>query len=140
MTVFVGSGFTAKYPEGGGVFSVPLQWMLGLRRLGLDAVWLEILPATDDKGAQTRQIDTFRRRLRDYGLEKNFCLLRQKSQATRMISPTCVVWECHDANCSDVWPAQILCSTWLTRFIRRSCWSSSAGSCATSIRVKFFIG
>jgi len=48
VTVFIGCGFAAKYPEGGGNFSVPLQWMLGLRRLGLDAVWLELLPATAD--------------------------------------------------------------------------------------------
>jgi len=46
VTIFLGCGFAAKYPEGGGNFSVPLQWMLGLRRLGLDAVWLELLPAT----------------------------------------------------------------------------------------------
>ncbi len=44
MTVFLGCGFAAKYRDGGGVFSVPLQWMLGLQRLKLDAVWLELLP------------------------------------------------------------------------------------------------
>ena len=44
---FLGCGFAAKYPEGGGNFSVPLQWMLGLRRLGLDAVWLELLPGDE---------------------------------------------------------------------------------------------
>jgi hypothetical protein len=46
MTVFLGCGFAAKYLEGGGNFSVPLQWMLGLRRLKRDAIWLELLPAT----------------------------------------------------------------------------------------------
>ena len=39
MTIFLGCGFAAKYREGGGNFSVPLQWMLGLRRLKLDAIW-----------------------------------------------------------------------------------------------------
>ena len=48
VTIFLGCGFAAKYREGGGNFSVPLQWMLGLRRLKLDAIWLEFLPATDD--------------------------------------------------------------------------------------------
>jgi hypothetical protein len=33
VTIFLGCGFAAKYREGGGNFSVPLQWMLGLRRL-----------------------------------------------------------------------------------------------------------
>src|SRR5207249_1009727 len=32
VTVFLGCGFAAKYREGGGVLSVPLQWMLGLRQ------------------------------------------------------------------------------------------------------------
>jgi len=44
VTIFLGCGFAAKYREGGGVLSVPLQWMLDLRRLKLDAVWLELLP------------------------------------------------------------------------------------------------
>ncbi len=43
MEVFVGSGFVAKYPEGGGNFWVPLQYLYGLRALGLDAYWLEVL-------------------------------------------------------------------------------------------------
>ena len=38
MTIFLGCGFAAKYREGGGNFSVPLQWMLGLQRLKLDAI------------------------------------------------------------------------------------------------------
>jgi hypothetical protein len=46
MTVFLGCRFTTKYLEGGGNFSVPLQWMLELRRLKRDATWLELLPAT----------------------------------------------------------------------------------------------
>jgi len=56
MTVFVGCGFAAKYREGGGVLSVPLQWMLGLRRLQLDAIWLELLPATGDSRVDQAKI------------------------------------------------------------------------------------
>jgi len=41
--VFVGSAFVAKYPEGGGNFWVPLQWLLGLRAAGRDAWWLEVV-------------------------------------------------------------------------------------------------
>jgi hypothetical protein len=33
--VFVGSSFVAKYPTGGGNFWVPLQYLLGLRALGV---------------------------------------------------------------------------------------------------------
>lgn len=78
VTIFLGCGFAAKYPEGGGNFSVPLQWMLGLRRLGLDAVWLELLPATADAREDEARIRTFQRRLREHGLQGRYCLLYQK--------------------------------------------------------------
>jgi hypothetical protein len=35
-------------------FSVPLQWMLGLRRLRQDAIWLEHLPASGDQAVDVR--------------------------------------------------------------------------------------
>jgi hypothetical protein len=77
VTVFLGCGFAAKYPEGGGNFSVPLQWMLGLRRLGLDAIWLELLPATADGREDESRIRIFQRRLHDHGLKDSYCLLHQ---------------------------------------------------------------
>lgn len=77
MTIFLGCGFAAKYREGGGNFSVPLQWMLGLRRLKLDAVWLELLPATSDRRADEACIRNFQRQLREHGLGGRYCLLYQ---------------------------------------------------------------
>jgi hypothetical protein len=77
VTIFLGCGFAAKYPEGGGNFSVPLQWMLGLRRLGLDAVWLELLPATDNRRADQARIRKFQQQLREHGLGDRYCLLYQ---------------------------------------------------------------
>jgi len=79
VTIFLGCGFAAKYPEGGGNFSVPLQWMLGLRRLGLDALWLELCPATGDERADETRIRNFQRRLREHGLQGRYCLLHQAS-------------------------------------------------------------
>ena len=81
VTVFLGCGFAAKYPEGGGNYSVPLQWMLGLRRLGLDAVWLELLPATADAREDESRIRIFERRLREHGLQDAYCLLHQNPAA-----------------------------------------------------------
>jgi len=78
VTVFLACGFAAKYREGGGNFSVPLQWMLGLRRLKLDAIWLELLPATDDLRADRARIANFQRRLREHALAGRYCLLYQK--------------------------------------------------------------
>jgi hypothetical protein len=82
VTIFLGCGFAAKYREGGGNFSVPLQWMLGLRRLKLDAIWLELLPATDDPHVDRAKIDNFQRQLRAHGLAGRYCLLYQKPAAT----------------------------------------------------------
>jgi hypothetical protein len=81
VTIFLGCGFAAKYREGGGNFSVPLQWMLGLRRLKLDAIWLELLPPTDDPIADRARIASFQRRLRKHGLAGRYCLLYQKPAA-----------------------------------------------------------
>jgi hypothetical protein len=78
MTIFLGCGFAAKYPQGGGNFSVPLQWMLGLRRLKLDAIWLESLPATNAPAADEVRIKNFQRQLRTHGLAGRYCLLYQK--------------------------------------------------------------
>jgi hypothetical protein len=77
VTVFLGCGFAAKYPEGGGNYSVPLQWMLGLRRLGLDAIWLELLPGTADPREDESRIRIFQRRLHEHGLKDGYCLLYQ---------------------------------------------------------------
>lgn len=79
MTVFLGGGFAAKYLEGGGNFSVPLQWMLGLRRLKLDAVWLELLPGCGNRKLDHRKIDNFVRQMRAHGLAGRYALLYQKS-------------------------------------------------------------
>ena len=79
MTIFVGCGFAAKYLEGGGNFSVPLQWMLGLRRLRQDAIWLEILPASNDPVRDAACIANFQRQLRAHGLARRYALLYQKT-------------------------------------------------------------
>jgi hypothetical protein len=77
VTVFLGCGFAAKYREGGGNFSVPLQWMLGLQRLKLDAIWLELLPATNDAQADEARIRNFQNQLCAHGLAGRYCLLYQ---------------------------------------------------------------
>jgi hypothetical protein len=77
MTIFLGCGFAAKYREGGGVFSVPLQWMLGLKRMRADAIWLEIFPGTSDTATDRRAIRAFQTQIRSHGLTENYCLLYQ---------------------------------------------------------------
>ena len=83
MTVFLGCGFAAKYLQGGGNFSVPLQWMLGLRRLKQDAIWLEHMPSEGNLRDDRRKIDNFQRQMRAYGLGARHCLLfHQKPEST----------------------------------------------------------
>jgi len=81
--VVLGCGFAAKYRMGGGNFSVPLQWMRGLGRLGLDAIWLEIMPAGADGAEDRRCIAAFERQLAEHGLERRYCLLYQRVRDDR---------------------------------------------------------
>jgi hypothetical protein len=81
VTIFLGCGFAAKYREGGGNFSVPLQWMLGLGRLKRDAIWLELLPGTDDVLGDQSKIKNFQRQLQTHGLAGHYCLLYQNPAA-----------------------------------------------------------
>src|SRR5436305_14726074 len=79
MTILLGGGFAAKYLDGGGNFSVPLQWMLGLRRLKLDAIWLEHLPSEGNPADDRRKVDNFRRQMRAHGLSSRYGLLYHKN-------------------------------------------------------------
>jgi hypothetical protein len=74
-TFFLGCGFAAKYPQGGGNFSVPIQWMLGLRRLGLDAVWMEVMPSTGDPAEDAARAANFEAQLDGHGLAGRYALL-----------------------------------------------------------------
>ena len=60
---------------------MPLQWMLGLRRLKLDAIWLELLPGTEDVLADQSKIRNFQRELGAHGLAGRYCLLYQNPAA-----------------------------------------------------------
>jgi hypothetical protein len=59
QTVFVGSAFVAQYPQGGGNFWVPLQYLKGLLDLGHDAWWLEYLWTRGDAERDRGFMDTF---------------------------------------------------------------------------------
>lgn len=73
--VFVGCGFAGKYPMGGGNFSVPLQYLLGLKQLGRRGIWLEVIPETKNPLDDAARVRTFVRRMKKYDLE--YCLLLQ---------------------------------------------------------------
>src|SRR5438105_2564210 len=55
--------------------------MLGLKRLRLDAIWLEIFPGTGNEIADRKAIRSFKTQLRSHGLAQNYCLLYQPRAA-----------------------------------------------------------
>src|SRR5437870_5628699 len=52
--------------------------MRGLQRLKLDAIWLELLQATDNVRGDQVRIKNFQRQLQAHGLAGRYCLLYQK--------------------------------------------------------------
>ena len=73
--VFIGSAFVAQYPSGGGVFWIPLQYVRGLRELGHEAYWLELLWTRGDPGVDRACIDTFLASAREFGVSDQVALL-----------------------------------------------------------------
>ncbi len=53
--------------------------MLGLRRLKVDAIWLEHMPSEGNARDDQRKIDNFQRQLRAHGFSGRYCLLYQKT-------------------------------------------------------------
>lgn len=66
--VFIGSAFVAKYPNGGGNFWVPLQYLRGFRDLHCDAWWLEILESTGDAAQDRTFVENFLQRASELGI------------------------------------------------------------------------
>ncbi|HSV06637.1 MAG TPA: hypothetical protein VLI07_08990, partial [Candidatus Binatus sp.] len=67
--VFIGSAFVAKYPEGGGNFWVPLQYLLGLRALGVDAHWVELVWRQERAARADEILTSFPAYLRALGVQ-----------------------------------------------------------------------
>jgi hypothetical protein len=83
LRIVLAGGFLACYPEGGGHWTVFLQYLLGLRALGHDAWWLELLDASGDPARDARRIATFFTRLGEFGLaERGIVLLVPKGLGT----------------------------------------------------------
>jgi len=75
LRIVLAGGFLAGYREGGGHWMVFLQYLLGLRALGHDVWWLELLRSTGDRDHDRRFVDTFFVRMAQYGLRDRCMLL-----------------------------------------------------------------
>jgi hypothetical protein len=75
MLIALGSSTVASYPAGGGHWSWFLQYPLGLRALGHEVFWLEVLKSTGRRERDLRLIRNFFTRIRGYGLSDTCALL-----------------------------------------------------------------
>src|SRR4030081_1996047 len=75
VRIVLGNSNIAKYPQGGGHWSWFLQYPLGLKSLGEDVFWLEMLGSRGDRSLDLRLIQDFFRRLVAYDLDQQCALL-----------------------------------------------------------------
>jgi hypothetical protein len=76
LRIVLAEGSLARYPDGGGHWMVYLQYLLGLRALGHEAFFLELLWSTGDAGLDRQRITAFFDRLRGYDLDEQCAVLR----------------------------------------------------------------
>jgi len=75
VRIVLGNSNLAKYPHGGGHWSWFLQYPLGLKSLGDDVLWLELLGSSGDRSRDLHLIKNFFRRLAAYDLDQQGALL-----------------------------------------------------------------
>ena len=68
LTVCLAPAHTVAYPNIGGHFWVYLQWALGLRSLGCNVIWLEVIDANEPASEIDRKVATVQARLARWGL------------------------------------------------------------------------
>jgi hypothetical protein len=75
VRIVLGDSSLVNYQQGGGHWSWFLQYPLGLRALGHDVFWLELLASSGERGHDVRVIRDFFQRLTSYGLEDDCAVL-----------------------------------------------------------------
>src|SRR6185503_19557912 len=75
LRIVLGNSSLADYLQGGGHWLVRIQYLLGLRALGHDAVLLELLWSTGNGIRDQELISSFFGRLDEYGLKDHAVLL-----------------------------------------------------------------
>src|ERR1044071_1606094 len=75
LRLLLANASLAKYPEGGGHWTVFLQYLWGLQALGHDFFWLELLEPSADPARDQKLIEIFLRRFQRYGFGARAALL-----------------------------------------------------------------
>ena len=74
LTICLAPANTMAYPNGGGHLWVYLQWALGLRALGCQVIWLEVLDPGRPLEATKADVAALREHLDRYGLSESLAL------------------------------------------------------------------
>ena len=85
LRIVLANGSLAKYPQGGGHWTVFLQYLHGLDALGHDLFWLELLKSTGNKERDRKLVRIFLARLSSYGFAERCAVLifeREVAEAT----------------------------------------------------------
>ena len=82
LRIVLGSATLAQYPQGGGHWSVYLQYLLALRELGHDVFMLELLPRCGRPEIDRRRIGVFFARLNRFGFGENCAVLLHDDEET----------------------------------------------------------
>jgi hypothetical protein len=75
VKIVLANGSLTAYPMGGGHWAVFLQYILGLKALGHDVIYLEVFRSTGDKLLDKSHVDSFFNRMEQFGLKENCILL-----------------------------------------------------------------
>jgi hypothetical protein len=78
MRVIVGTRDTSRWPEFAGSTWVRLQYMLGLRQLGIESCWVDRLSKVDPfehPHPLDYLVERFHRTMQQFGLERSYCLV-----------------------------------------------------------------
>ena len=75
MLIAIASRTLASYPLGGGVWAWMLQYPLGLRALGHNIFWLELMKSSGDRARDAKLANDFLARIGPYGLSGHAAVL-----------------------------------------------------------------
>jgi hypothetical protein len=85
--IVISSYGVSNFPEGGGHFSVYLQYVLGLRQLGYDVYWLEGFSTKGRVEREAAELAIFRARMKQHGFDGKFVLYAMHSNEPMDAAP-----------------------------------------------------
>ncbi len=92
IRIVLANNSLAGYPQGGGHWTCFLQYLFGLKDLGHELFWLELLCSSGDRGLDQRCSQIFLQRFERYGFKERCALLLYDPHVTDpTLDSTCAV-------------------------------------------------